>query len=50
MDEQHDALRAQEGWERYMEAERQDLENRRNGHLRKLLGSRFLCRAVSWSR
>lgn len=25
-------------WERYMEAERQELEYRRNGHLRKLLG------------
>lgn len=28
-----------EAWERYMEAERQELENRRNGLLRKLLGA-----------
>lgn len=39
MDEQHDALRSREWWELYMEAEHQDLERRRNGHLRKLLGA-----------
>lgn len=27
-----------EAWTRYMAAERQELESRRNGHLRKLLG------------
>jgi hypothetical protein len=27
-----------QAWERFMEAERLELENRRNGHLRKLLG------------
>ncbi|MBV9455436.1 MAG: hypothetical protein JOZ19_15190 [Rubrobacter sp.] len=39
MDELHDVLRTREGWELYMEAERQDLERRRNGHLRNLLGA-----------
>ena len=28
----------EQAWARFMEAERQELENRRNGHLRKLLG------------
>jgi hypothetical protein len=28
----------QQAWDRFMEAERRELENRRNGHLRKLLG------------
>ena len=32
------AVRHQQAWDRFMEAERLELENRRNGHLRKLLG------------
>jgi hypothetical protein len=28
----------EQAWARFMEAERHELENRRNGHLRKLLG------------
>ncbi len=30
-------VRHQQAWDCFMEAERQELENRRNGHLRKLL-------------
>jgi hypothetical protein len=30
-------VRHEEAWERYMQAERRELENRRKGHLRKLL-------------
>jgi hypothetical protein len=37
MGEGRDADHA-EAWERYIEAERRELENRRNGLLRKLLG------------
>ena len=29
----------EEAWERFMRAERRDLENRRSGHLRKMLGA-----------
>ena len=37
MGEGRDANHA-EAWERYMEAERRELENRRNGLLRRMLG------------
>jgi hypothetical protein len=37
MGERRDA-RHEQAWARFMEAEHQELENRRNGHLRRLLG------------
>jgi hypothetical protein len=37
-DHEHDSVSHQQAWNRFMDAERRDLENRRNGQLRKLLG------------